>query len=136
MADIIGYTALAAEAKTLIEGTGRSVVFNRFDQAPADAGKPWEGPANPIGTPDATATLHGTFVPPADSRALGLGAIDADLLKRSEQICIAAPGTVSPPFDLRTANQLVDGGTQWKVVFTQTLKPGDVVLLYFIGVQR
>jgi len=136
MADIVGYTELAADAKTLIEGTGRSVTFNRFDQSPANASKPWEGPADPIGTPDATATIYGTFVPPTDGRLLGLGGVDEDLLKRSEQICIVAPGTTSPPFDLLTANQVVDGTTKWKVTFTQTLKPGDVVLLYFIGVAK
>jgi len=136
MADIIGYGDIAADALSLINGTGRQVTFNRFDQTPANSGKPWEGPADPSASPDATASVFAAFVPPSDADSLGLSGIDQDLLKRTEQICIVAPGTVNPPFDLGTANECSDGSVKWKVTFTETLAPGDIVLLYFIGVSR
>ncbi len=132
----INYTKLAATAKRLVDAAGRSVVLNRLDQAPPDSDIPWEGPADPSATPDATATVIGAFVPLTTGKSLGLETLDMDLMKRTSEVCLVGPGTVSPPFDLATANELVDGDVHKRVTFVRTLKPASITLLYFIGVAR
>ena len=132
----VDYATLAETAKTLIEQNGRLITFNRFNQTPGDNAKPWLGPTDPRSSVDATATISGVFVPPSGAAALGLRTVDSDLLKRTAEIAIVAPGSVSPPFDLATANEVVDGGVKKKVTFTETLKPGSTTVLYFVGVAR
>lgn len=131
----IDYTQLAATAKTLVDANGKDVTINRLDQNAADPNKPWNGPTDPGASPDATATVKGCFVS-TDERVLGGLTIDSDLLKRTEEVCLVAPGTVSPPFDLMTANEIVDGSVHKRITFVQRLKPATVTLLYFIGVAR
>lgn len=135
MADL-DYNELAAIAEELIEDSGREITIIRFDQTPSDSNKPWNGPSNPRTSPDATATLTGCFVPLSDGSSLGLKGLDEDLMKRTDEVCLVAPGVADPPFDLLTANEILDGGEYRKVSFVKTLKPGNVVLLYFIGVER
>lgn len=132
----IDYTKLAATAKRLVDQSGRSVTLNRFDQSPPDDDIPWEGPADPSDTPDATATVIGCFVPLETGKSLGLETLDVDLMKRTAEVCLVAPGTISPPFDLATANELVDDSVSKRVTFVRTLKPASITLLYFIGVAR
>ncbi len=132
----INYTTMAATAKRLIDASGRSVTLNRFNQTPPDTDVPWEGPADPSATPDATAVVIGTFVPMTTGKDLGLETLDADLMKRTAEVCLVGPGTIDPPFDLATANELVDGTVHKKVTFVRTLKPASITLLYFIGVAR
>lgn len=132
----IDYEQLANTAKTLVDANGRAITAIRFNQTPTDSNKPWNGPTDPDGTPSATASVYGCFVPPSGGASLGIDMVDADLLKRVSQICLVAPGTVSPPFDLKTADEIVDSGVHWKVEFVRELKPNTVVLLYIIGVSR
>lgn len=131
----VDFTQLAATAKALVDANGRDVTINRLDQAPDNPDKPWNGPTDPGSNPDATATVKGCFVS-TDERVLGGITIDDDLLKRTKEVCLVAPGTVSPPFDLMTANEIVDGTVHKKVTFVQRLKPATVTLLYFMGVAR
>jgi hypothetical protein len=132
----LDYEELAQTAKELVDEAGRSVTIIRFNQTPADSGKPWHGPTSPRGTPDATATVIGCFVPLSTGSSLGLDSLDIDLMKRTTEVCLVAPGTTSPPFDLTTANEIVDGGINKKVSFVRRLKPADTTLLYFIGIER
>lgn len=127
------YNDMATLAEELINEFGRDITFIRFDQAESDSNKPWLGPTDPRTTPNATADIRGIFVSPT---GMGLSTVDEDLLKRSDEICIVAPGVNSPPFDLATANEMIDNSVSKKVLFTETLKPGDVTLLYFLGVAR
>ena len=132
----IDYNAMAAVAEQLIDENGREITIFRFDQTFTDSAKPWKGPTDPRGTPDETATLNAVFVPISGAASLGMKTLDQDLLKRTEQVCLIAPGVTSVPFDLATANEIIDGGVNSKVTFVETLKPGDTVLLYYVGVSR
>jgi hypothetical protein len=129
----VDYVELAGIANTLIADAGRDVTVNRYRQTPADAAKPWRGPSSPTTTPDATTTVKAVFVSPGGAPSLGLKAIDVDLMKRTEEICLIGPGAT---YDLGTANEVVDGGVHKRVLFVETLKPGDTVLLYVLGVAR
>lgn len=133
---MIDYVEIAEIAKTTIDENGRDVTFIRFDQSESDVNKPWLGPTDPRATPDATATVKGIFVQPVAAAELGLTTIDQDLLKRTSEILIVAPGATAPPFDLATANEIVDEGVNKKIVFVETLRPNTLTLLYFVGVSR
>ena len=132
MADL-DYAEIAAVAETLIDETGRDVTFIRWDQTEADATKPWKGPSNPRTTPDATDTVKATFVPISTAASsLGIKIEDADLLKRTSQVCLVAPAS----FDLSTAQEIIDGAVHHRITFVEKLQPADVVLLYYVGVER
>jgi len=128
----IDYVEMAAVAQELIDDNGRDVTLIRFKQAPADANKPWEGPDNPRTTPDATTTVKGCFVPLAGS-GLGKDTLDADILKRTNEVCLIGPGA---GFDLATADELIDNSIYKKITFVKTLKPAATVLLYYVGIER
>jgi hypothetical protein len=123
----IDYAELAAIATDLIAEAGREVTIIRFQQAPDDAAKPWRGPADPRGTPDATDDVVAAFVSPSAKF------IDSDLIKRSQAACLVGPGA---NFDLATANEVIDGDTHWRITAVEVVKPGDTILLYIIGVSR
>lgn len=132
---MVDYVAIAGIAKTLIDANGRTVTILRFDRTLADTAKPWRGPSDPRATPDATATLVAVFVEPSSAVQLGISSPDSDLIKGSEQIMIVAPGAAFSE-DLATFNEVVDGTINYRITTTETLKPGDITLLYFIGVKR
>ena len=137
MPDPFDYVELANIAKELVDDTGRDVKFIRFNQSNVEAGKEWRGSGpDPAGNnPDATATLKATFVPPTSISELGKSGIDEDLIKLAEQICIVAPGATFAE-DLATFNVIEDGAIKWKIVSTETLRPANITLAYFIGVRR
>lgn len=129
----IDYAALATTAQELIDELGRTITIIRFDQDPDDADEPWNGAANPRGTPDASLTTGAVFVEPSSATKLGMRAIPEDILKRLSAIAIVAPGPTNT-FDLATANEIIDGSLRQKVLIVDTLKPAAVALLYFLGV--
>ena len=73
------YTEMAAVAQELIDENGRNVTAIRWKQTPAEATKPWEGPDDPRGTPDATDTVKACFVGIAGS-GISKETIDVDAL--------------------------------------------------------
>jgi len=131
---LIDDAALAETAKEIILGTGRTVTFVRFSEEVDDTAKPWRGTTAARSTPAETLETAATFVPPTGA-GLGLKTLDAEWVKRSQQICLVAPGT-SETADLSTFDELLDGVTRWKITGVETLKPQNVVLLYFVGVKR
>ncbi len=129
MADLV---KLVATAQRLIKANGRSVTIIRHDETLADAAKPWDGPTSARTTPDETSALDAVFVPPASAVRLGLSTEQNDLIIRSEQIMIIAPGAV----DLTRFQEVLDGDVYWKITMVETLKPGPTLLLAFMGVKR
>ncbi len=128
----IDMTEMAAVAQEVVDDNGRNVTAIRWKQTAADANKPWEGPDDPRGTPDASDVVKGCFVGMSGS-GLSKETIDADALKRTRDVCLIGPGA---SFDLATANELIDGSVHKRITFVQTLKPSDTVLLYYVGVER
>ena len=128
----IDMTEMAAVAQEAIDDNGRNVTIIRWGQTAADANKPWEGPDDPRGTPDATDDVIGCFVPMSGS-GLAKETIDEDALKRTHEVCLIGPGA---SFDIATANELIDGSVHKRITFVQTLKPAGTVLLYYVGVER
>jgi hypothetical protein len=124
------YAEIVAVVIELIADTGRSVVFEQLAATPADAAKPWKGPAAP--TVGASLTTLATFVPPSGTD-FGNGFVSQELLARADQVCLVAPDAA---FDMALCTSITDAGSRWRVEWVQTLKPGDTVLLHAVGVCR
>jgi hypothetical protein len=128
------YTANIATAQRLVTKFGRSVTLVEYDSTLADVAKPWDGPADARTAPDTALVLDAVFVQPGgSSEQLGIASFSEDLLSEMEQILIVSPGAA---IDLSTFHAVLDGTTYWKIVRTESLKPGPDLVLGFIGVKR
>lgn len=115
---------------------GRVVTLQRYTSTPTSTERPWEGNP-PAGLPAEEYSTHVVFVPPSSASQLGLRGLDEALLKRFEQlaICGHAPDGSTP--DLRNFDMILDADqTLWRILWSETLRPGAVNVLYFFGVAR
>ena len=132
---MVDFTAAAATAKRLVDANGRTVTLQRFDQSPADVARPYEGPADPDAAPDFSLDVVASFVPLSGAASLGLSITDEELLKRTAEVCLVAPGpTQAEQFE--RMSQIVDGGIKKGITFVEKLRPADTTLLYFFGVSH
>ncbi|MGD9210524.1 MAG: hypothetical protein PVI90_07100 [Desulfobacteraceae bacterium] len=125
-----------AAVQELIQDSGRQITFIRFKQDPQESDKPWKGPVDPRTIPDAVITLWGVFIQPAGMYDLGFDAVDQDLLKKVKAICLVAPESANPAFDIATADELLDGTEYKKIEFVKTLRPSATTLLYYVGISE
>lgn len=125
---LIDYAELVETVRELIEGTGRSVTFNKLSETVADSNLPWK----PSGAP-ATAAAFATFVPLSSAQELGLLIEDGELLRRTAEVCLVAPHA---SVDLATYQTIIDGGVTHRIEWVRVLKPGDTVLLLAFGVKQ
>lgn len=128
MADFV---AAQNVARRLIGDNGRSLTFVQLSATPTNASEPWDGNAS---TQADSVTVFGTFVQPSSSFLLGITTAQSDLFQNSSAIIIAP----HPPTgeNLATFDRVIDGTTTWKIVTVETLQPGDLPILYFVGVAR
>jgi len=129
---VVDFVSLLATAQRLITENGRSITFIRHDKTLQDTDEPWKGPASARGTPDATSVHDAVFVEPASAVRLGIATVQEDLIMKSDQIMILAAGVV----DLTRFQEVLDGGTYWKITVIKDLKPGSTTVLSFVGVAR
>lgn len=129
--------AQANKANTLVAAKGRTVTFIKLSRATDDAAKPWRGAADPRTTPEASASVPVVVVPPTGVTALGFGMEPNELVKRAEQIMIAAPGGSSSD-KLEEFDEVIDTDlTTWKIGPVQALRYDDgPTILYYVGVRR
>jgi hypothetical protein len=125
------YAELLATAQELIADAGRVVTFERLAAGAPSAAQPWKGAGTP--TVEASAQAAAVFVP-VSGHDLGGLAVSKELLARCEEVCMTAPA--GDGFDMQRCTSIADGGTRWRVTWVQTLKPGDTVVLYALGVAR
>ena len=128
------YSAQIATAKRLIRLMGRQVTLELLSAGPADAAKPWRGPA----AEDLVASsvqVYAAAVPPSGAAALGLSAKSNDMVKDLEQILIAEPGEDDPE-NLETYHRVLEGDVVWRILFVEKLRPAEQTILYFVGIGR
>lgn len=137
MSTTFDYVKTSLTARKLVEkfGKKRIVQILKFSEDEQDPSKPWKGSSNPRLVPDFDVTTEAVFISPSSAVRLGILTIDDDLVKNSEKIMIIAPGQTITE-DLRLADEVIDEAERWKVAGVSTLKPAEVVLLYYIGVKR
>lgn len=130
---MVDFNRLIATAQRLIVKNGRPVTLLQFDSAPATPSKPWRGASDPRATPDSTLDLSAVFVEPESASRLGLSSKSDGLIKRSDQILIVSPGAA---VDVTIFHEVVDTPSNWKIQGVEVLRPGDEIVLAFIGVRR
>jgi len=129
---MVNYAKLRATAQRLIEANGRTVTLRKDDETPD--GDAWRGPDDEPTPPDGDVlTPKVVFVPP---RGSGLGAIvqiDPSLFQRYEKVAIVAAASVEDA-GLEDFSTLVDSdGRTWRISSVERLQPGDVALLFTLG---
>lgn len=138
------YAELIGVAQDLLAEFGRAVkLLGYTGQTPTDTNKPWK---SPTGAPDEL-ELDAAFVPPNTVRQFGLTALGegtdfSDLVAKSEQIAIVSPGAqvdlrnYTVLIDIRQINTWTVHQNRWGIIGLQVLRPGDDVVLGFLGVRR
>lgn len=123
------YLEIRDIAIQLITDAGRHIDIINLDKTPVDSAMPWKGPGVP--TVATTTPVMAAFVPPGSG--LGVTVEDDELLKRTQQVAFIQPvvGT-----DLSEADEVLDTGVTWKILWMQVLRPADVTLLYIAGLAR
>jgi hypothetical protein len=122
------YSRTAATAVRLVTKYGRDVSLYGDATDYIDDNKKTRGKSDP--TP---VTAKAVFVYPTGYRQLGLSVESAALLKNSAAIALVAPVA---GFDAGTVSKVSDGGRDYLVEAVEVLQPGDVPLLYYIGLKR
>lgn len=138
MVSVKNYDRTVAMAERLIIKYGRKVSAVKFTKTPDSSSERWKGTADIRDSADnVTENFSAVFAQPTGEDKLGKSTISADLAKRSEQILLVSPGKKTIKSDLAEFNEIIDtDGSKWKIEGVETLKPGNVVLLYYIGVKR
>lgn len=128
---MVDYARTLASAQRQIRDKGRLVSLQGATAGAADANDPLAGPAAP---PAPVTGVAAVFVPPSSLQALGSRAQVEGLFANCSQIAIAAADGANDFKDMVT---LIDSDNSvWKIQYVEELKPGEVPLLYFIGVAR
>jgi hypothetical protein len=128
---VADFVAAQNVARRLIADNGRSLTFVQLSTTPTNTSQPWDGNASAQAD---SVTIDGTFVQPSSSFLLGITTAQSDLFQNSSAIIIVP----HPPTgeNLATFDRVIDGSTTWKIVTVETLQPGDLPILYFVGVAR
>lgn len=138
----VDYTKMAALAKRLITENGRTVQLVRPNETATDPAKPWLGSV--AGTPTLV-SVPAVQLLPNQVRIFGLSALGLagtlegtpneaakGLVQLSELVYIVYP----EGNDLRVFTHVRDGGVDYTIEATQELRPGNAIVLGFIGVRR
>ncbi len=129
---MVDLTPIIAIAQAEIEANGREVTFIKHNSTLSDANQPWEGPTDARTSPDSTKKMFAVFFNPATMARLGITFEQNDLFPRAEQIMMVSPGTVN----VEEFQEVLDGGTYWKIGQIEIFKPGSLVALAYVGVAR
>lgn len=119
------YSATVKQAVDAIDKYGRLVTL-RQPTTDTEAGKPWRGP-NDTDAPAAAGSdfpVKAVFIGPSK-------ALSEDFLAGLDDVAI-----VAGPADYSACRLMIDGGKVFKIVRQQTIKPGDTIVLTYLGVSR
>lgn len=127
------YDEMLETVQELLEEFGRDITLIKFGQDPAVVGKPWN---DRDVSGDTSIVIRAAIVPPSATKnfgiqSLGSGVRQADLFAISEKIFI-----VEGPTDVTDYDQVLDNGEYYFIKVSQTLEPGDTLLLSYLGVRR
>jgi hypothetical protein len=126
------YSRPLASARRMIERFGRPVALQSVSEGPADPAQPLAGPAAP---PAPVTGVWAAFVQPSSLQALGLGVNVTKLFATSEQIALIAPKDDYAYSDMKFLYDVNDNNRKWVITHIEVFKPGDTVVLHFIGVK-
>jgi hypothetical protein len=125
----IDYNAKAALVASKIQQYGREVTFLKLDKTVADATKPWRGATDPIGNAEEL-PVSIVSVDPTSLSSLGNSRKLQEMIKTSREIMMAPATGALEDFDM-----VQDGIDRFRITGVEKLKPGNVTLLYYVGVE-
>lgn len=76
--------------------------------------------------------IKAAFVDPSSNTALGFSIQRRELFAASEAICLIAHDGTN---DLREFDRIIDNGKTLVIDHVEALAPGDLTILYFVGVK-
>jgi len=131
---MVDYVKLAATAERLVTKNGRTVTLVRTGEVPVDVDKPWLGN---VAAGETTLVVPAVQLLPNAVRIFGLSALGeasrlSELISNSEIVYILFQGEV----DLKPFTFVRDGGIDYQIEATQSLKPANTTVLGFVGVRR
>ena len=130
---MVDTAAAISTAQRLIAADGRTVRLIRYNEVPTETAKPWNGPGDPRKVPRSILDISAVFVSPESASRLGMSTMVDDVLKRTSQVLIVSAGAA---VDLLQYDEVYDDEKYWKIQTIETLKPGDEIILTFIGISR
>jgi hypothetical protein len=131
------YAERLVQVKASIRDKGREITLSSLDPVSANLSKPWQGAIDPR-DPDNTTrtTVFAVNIPLSDaSTSLGIRSETIELYKNTKSVFIAEPGEDTPE-DFDQYQILIDEDQEYKITFIEKLKPGNLTLLYYIGVSN
>lgn len=122
MAATYNYGPISQKAVKLIAKYGKTVTLGAASQTPADANKPWRGPA---AASDVTKTPKGVVA------SFEKSDIDGDAIKSTDaKLIVAAQDPALAGFDIKTVTYAIVDGSSIGAVYLKSAKPGDTELVY------
>lgn len=120
------YNEIRSTVKSLLEEFGKNITFFKKKDTPQVHGEPWEGASGVESVSTKSVSL-----PPSS----GLGWIESsdELLERTKAILISAPLDKG---NLEEYTEAELGGTHYRIIDMQTLKPVDLALLHYVWLER
>lgn len=131
---MIDYNRLATVCEQMVANAGRSVTLIRKSRTPSDALAPWKGPST-AGTLDTEVEGHAVFVHPTALGELGRRDEGEAIERRAQQIALVAAAPQADQLELFDALTDTLSGA-WRILWVETLQPGEVRILYMIGLRR
>jgi hypothetical protein len=129
---MVDYVRLQGTALRLIAKNGTTYTYERLSAGPADAAKPWDGPATASLVAESV-NLATVMVSPG--AMLGMRLVSEDLLTRAEQVLLTCvPEGGSDLGDFHQAYRPNEAKYQFQWV--ERLRPAGPTLLYIIGVKQ
>lgn len=122
------YTDDVAFARQEIAEYGRPVTLLKQPSGAADPNNPLAGPSGAVESVPTVAA----FVYPTGLTNLGMGTVSVELFKHCDAIALIAN---IDGHDVSEFDQLDDGDRTYAIDEVKTFKPGDTVLLYYVGVR-
>lgn len=123
------FVKLAATAKRLIDGSGRTISVIREAAVVVDSSQPWRSDPTPVTT---TVTGKAAFV----SAGSGLGiTFITEAVRRGNQVCMF-PADDDGGNDLTKFTKIADNLVEWQILKAEVLQPAETKLVYLFEVSR
>lgn len=122
---MVDFVKARATAKRLIDKNGRLVTFSKETRTASDASKPWK---KTTGTA-ASFTMICSFIN-YESRE-----IDGDKIKVGDQKMLAN-AIDNGDNNIVDFNTVTDGDETWRIKKVDSIRPGDIVVMYEVQVRK
>jgi len=130
------YTPEQQDASAKIKEAGIPIKLIKLDDTPANSNKPWASGVDNRGSVGASTCIYALRADPGSGDfKVGTIFVSNDLLKTVELVYIAEVGEDDKE-GLDKYHVVEDDREQYGIKFVRRFKPGNVTILYYIGVAK